>query len=424
MIVLAVDGLEWSVLLPLVHDGEAPSFRHLMERGRYGLLKTSRPTFSPIIWTSVATGKTAPEHGIRGFVNRRARDRFGVKRLYNSLDRRTKAYWNILSDYDRSVAVIGWWMTFPVEPVHGVMVAQVNTLDQAQRAGGRAILKGGLVEGVEQQVYPQHRAAELLRLHADVVTDLQEAVTSIFGDLPPPESPFMQKLWGNTQWALRSDLTYLAISERIASEGFDLMAVYFGGADVVGHRFWRYMHPELYVDQPPPEEVADYGAVILDYYRFLDRALGSLLSAAPGNANVLVVADHGMHAENRDGVFGSSGVPEDVNSGHHHNALPGVVIAAGPDIEAIGDALAKDKRELREVGSIYDITPTILTLLRVPRGRDMNGQTMAGVRLPALEPVPTHDNDDWLASRARFDGDTVRANPQRQQQLRALGYID
>ena len=99
-----------------------PTIAGLIERGAPGLLETTRPTFSPIIWTSIATGKGAAQHGIRGFVRRQRGGQ--PRRLYNNYDRKTKAFWNILSDYGRSVAVLGWWLTYPVEPVNGLLVWQ------------------------------------------------------------------------------------------------------------------------------------------------------------------------------------------------------------------------------------------------------------------------------------------------------------
>src|SRR5688572_14793998 len=68
VLLLAVDGLEWSVLLPMVQRGEMPALRVLMERGVFGKLETLQPTASPIIWTTIATGKGPDEHGIHGFV--------------------------------------------------------------------------------------------------------------------------------------------------------------------------------------------------------------------------------------------------------------------------------------------------------------------------------------------------------------------
>ncbi len=74
VLLVGVDGLEWSVLLPLLEDGELPVLEGLMAEGSYGLLETLRPTFSPILWTTIATGKPAAKHGIRGFVRSSSED--------------------------------------------------------------------------------------------------------------------------------------------------------------------------------------------------------------------------------------------------------------------------------------------------------------------------------------------------------------
>ena len=67
LIVIAVDGLEWDVLLPLVREGRLPHLERLMEEGVWGQLETFQPTLSPIIWTTIASGKRPAEHGIEGF---------------------------------------------------------------------------------------------------------------------------------------------------------------------------------------------------------------------------------------------------------------------------------------------------------------------------------------------------------------------
>ncbi len=74
MILFAVDGLEWNVMNPLLEQGRLPVMAGLMERGTYGYLATMKPTYSPVIWTSIATGKFPPDHGIAGYVyNTRSR---------------------------------------------------------------------------------------------------------------------------------------------------------------------------------------------------------------------------------------------------------------------------------------------------------------------------------------------------------------
>jgi predicted AlkP superfamily phosphohydrolase/phosphomutase len=121
---IGLDGLEWDVVLPLLERGDMPVLMGLMKRGSYGLLKTWRPTSSPIIWTTIATGRTGRAHGVRGFVKEQATE---TRELYTNSDRTTKALWNILTDYHKRVATGGWWMTYPVERINGVMIAQTNT---------------------------------------------------------------------------------------------------------------------------------------------------------------------------------------------------------------------------------------------------------------------------------------------------------
>jgi hypothetical protein len=63
VLLLAVDGLEWSVLLPMVQRGDMPTLRGLMERGVFGELQTLHPTVSPVIWT---TGLGITHHPCQG----------------------------------------------------------------------------------------------------------------------------------------------------------------------------------------------------------------------------------------------------------------------------------------------------------------------------------------------------------------------
>lgn len=427
ILLVALDGFEWDVLLPMLAAGELPLIADLMERGAYGLLETDRPTFSPILWTTAATGKSRRQHGIRSFVHRKEGQ---PQRLYNNWDRRTKAFWNILSDYGRRVAVVGWWMTYPVEPINGVMVAQVNTMDQLDRKKGKAIIKGSLREGVDDQVHPQQRTKEFLALNQRVAEELPDLNREIFGEFEHQAAPLADRLWESTQWSFRSDATYLRIAERLSREDFDLVAFYLGGTDVVGHRFWRHMEPEEFRDSPATEEVEDFGDVLEDYYRFADGAIGQVLAGMPDDTRVVVVSDHGMHAINRKKKFDPQNIPDDVNSGHHRDGPPGVLITAGPGVvPGDGDIEPADltREDLPTIGHLRDLTPTILALLGLPVGADMEGRVLTEIldRDPeSLEQVPTHDDEEWLTERAELDSTALESSPERLEQLRALGYIN
>src|SRR4030095_11598236 len=81
----------------------------------------SEPMLSPIVWTTIATGKTPLEHGISHFVA--VNEKTGAELPVTSQMRRVKALWNILSGAGREVAVVGWWATWPAESVRGAVVS-------------------------------------------------------------------------------------------------------------------------------------------------------------------------------------------------------------------------------------------------------------------------------------------------------------
>jgi predicted AlkP superfamily pyrophosphatase or phosphodiesterase len=323
ILVFGADGLEWDVVLPLLSQGRMPYLAGLMERGCFGELKSFRPTYSPVLWTSVATGKTLQKHGIQHFAYR---DPQGQLTLFNSTDRRTKALWNILSDYGRSVTSIGWWMTYPAEEINGVMVAQTNTEAQFDTRGGKYIWKGSLLKGVAGQVYPPDRQNEMMTVLEEVEGELPYRLTRVFGSFPHHLSPLGRRLWDNCQWSFRADATYVQIALQLAAEGDlpDLTLLYLGGTDVVGHRFWRYMQPDVFHDKPAPDQIANFAGVINDYYAYADRALGQVLAEFGEDATIFVLSDHGMHAYNRMALFNAERPPDDVNSGHHKDAPPGI----------------------------------------------------------------------------------------------------
>src|SRR6202167_425938 len=115
------DAADWKVIHPLIDLGKMPNVQHLVEHGASGQLATLRPPLSPMLWTSIATGKRPFKHGIHGF-SEPAPDGSGVRPLTN-LSRKSKALWNILNQNDLRSVVIGWWPSHPAEPIHGVMVS-------------------------------------------------------------------------------------------------------------------------------------------------------------------------------------------------------------------------------------------------------------------------------------------------------------
>ena len=114
--IVGVDGCDWEVIGPLIEAGELPTFKKLMDRGCSGPLRSMEPLMSPIIWTSMSTGKPPEEHGVTGFVNEA-----GVP--VNAAMKTAAPIWDIVSAYGAQVGIVGWYVTWPAHEVNGFMVS-------------------------------------------------------------------------------------------------------------------------------------------------------------------------------------------------------------------------------------------------------------------------------------------------------------
>jgi hypothetical protein len=114
------DGADWLMIRPLLAQGKLPNVAKLIRGGVSGELRSQEPLLSPLIWTSIATGKTVAEHGIADFL---VTDPESGKMVpISSAARRVHALWTLLPAFDKSSDTVAWWATWPAEPVHGTMV--------------------------------------------------------------------------------------------------------------------------------------------------------------------------------------------------------------------------------------------------------------------------------------------------------------
>ena len=431
VVLIGVDGFEWDVALPLIRAGRMPTLERLMRRGTFGELSTQAPAKSPVIWTTVVTGKEPPKHGILDFTRFNEN---GERVLYTSADRTTKALWNILSEAGQSISVIGWWNTFPVEAVSGTMVAQVNTLEQLTHR--QRIRPGGVARGFTNQVYPVEREDEVFEIVEDVDRELPRLLEELYPEADLDNSPQDALKWDTCRWSLRADGTVMRIAQRIVrTRPFtDALLVHFGTTDIIGHHFWRYHEPGAFTNPPSAVRIRKLGGVLTRTYEHIDMMLGQLIQEMPNDVTVFVISDHGMQAKHVDGEFvaGNDDRPEK-ESGGHGSGPPGIIVAAGPPIRR-----SYVKRPIRElvradlptVGSVVDITPTILALRGLPAGDDMDGTVLKGLLRPGnlklLGPrfIATHDTPEWLASQIARKDAVQRGLEERLEQLRSLGYLD
>ena len=134
VIVLGLDGMDPQTVDLLMSEGKLPNFAKMRQHGAYAPLISAEPLLSPVVWTTIATGKGPDQHRIGHFV---AVNEKGDQLPVTSRIRKVKALWNILSDAGRRVAVVGWWATWPSEKVNGAIVRGRRLTDVA-RSSARA----------------------------------------------------------------------------------------------------------------------------------------------------------------------------------------------------------------------------------------------------------------------------------------------
>lgn len=411
VVVIGIDGMEWRVARPLLEAGELPNLQRLIDRGASGYLYTRRPAKSPVIWTTVATGKRPQHHGVMDFLD--------PKRVpYTSESRRGKALWNIASDYGLDTLTVGWWVTWPAEEVRGEMIAPYSA------AGQDAVnWKGNFYEGLAGQTWPAGLIDEVLPI-ATAINDPAELARlrkiyfgdaradALFGDLPEDvrdaRRAEVKTLIEQLMWSVAADETYLRVAkDRLAkAERFpDLTMLYFGGPDVASHRFWRYMDPDAFSYEVEADAVAMLGDVVRTFYRRADWMIGEVLALVPADADVIVCSDHGFHAD-----FTDQRHPQGV-SAHHLDGPAGVIVAAGPDIQVgMGANKISGGQRLLDMGFVDDVSPLVLSLLGIPVGRDFEDpsggplRTIVRADLPRLEPIVTHDEGFRLPTAPRSAG--------------------
>jgi predicted AlkP superfamily phosphohydrolase/phosphomutase/tetratricopeptide (TPR) repeat protein len=396
------DAADWKVIRPLMEAGQMPHVRHLVENGVAGQIATLHPPLSPMLWTSIATGKRPFKHGIHGF-SEPTPDGRGVQPVTN-LSRKSKALWNILNQSDLRSVVIGWWPSHPAEPIHGVMVS-----DQFHRACG-PIDKGWPL--ADNTVHPPELAGVLadVRMHPDHVTaQMVEPFIPLAGEIDQDRDKRLALLMRTLSECISM---YSAAAWLLDNQPWDFFSVYFDAIDHFCHGFMRYHPPR----QPwiGERDFELYHNVVSMAYQFHDRMLGTLLEKAGEDTTVILMSDHGFHPDHLRPVS----IPDiPAGPGIEHRDF-GILAIGGPGIR---------KGELLHGSSVLDVAPTILTLYGLPVGEDMDGKVLsqAFVKTPEVAFIPS-----WEEARGA-DGrhpphillDLVAAHEALEQMI-ALGYIE
>jgi predicted AlkP superfamily phosphohydrolase/phosphomutase len=409
VIVIGLDGADWNILNPLLRKGELPNLNRLIKGGSSGVLHTIRPTKSPVIWTSIATGKTMLKHGVLDWTYVKKNN---IEIPYNVDDRKVKAVWKILSEQNFSVGSINWYCTFPAEKVNGYVISD------RFRIGVDKFLDGDEITfppELNKKLYPKvikFKDKQYGRLkREEKIVDFLNKSRSEKIEIPQ-----------NRDIQLRRFRRYFIQDKSIENVSLfllntvpvDFFAVYFRLIDTTSHfasifikkglrNKWATENKKLGGPSPETEKMLyeDTANIMKSIYRYMDNIVGRIIEKAEGDTIFVVISDHGFNFSIKG--YNHYGTPE----------IPhGIIILNGPGIKS-GYKISNSH--------VYDITPTLLHLFGLPVARDMDGKVI----LSALEKkrkvryIQTYETETLKQKHKK----ERKSDKKVMEDLKSLGYI-
>ena len=247
LVVIGVDSLSWSLVDPLLANGELPNLAALRARGSEAEMVPVEPLISPPNWTSLATGRSPEHHGIETFFTSRHQIR-------------VPAVWDRLAAAGLRVGVYDFLLTWPAQPLPDGFVIP-GWLRRDDRLWP---------EDLEQRLGRQPHVYEALDMGG-----LDATVEEVDRELRHKAENFCELL----------DLFEL-------DAGF----VTFYAVDVISHRFFHTYQPGTFEPAIPYEP--RFEDQLPETLRRIDLALGTLVGCLSPRDHVVVVSDHGAKASN------------------------------------------------------------------------------------------------------------------------------
>ncbi len=412
LLILGWDAADWQIIDPLLARGQMPNLAALIAAGTRANLRTMEPKLSPLLWSTIATGKTADKHGILNFVEPNPSGD-GV-RVSASTTRKTKALWNILTQSALRVHVVGWYASHPAEPINGTCVSNLlmeqapSSASAASSASAPWPLMSGVVHGAPESA--ARVAAARVRV-TDITRDelkelLPNAAQAARGDQRPATLA--------KEFARMRSLHHAAL-ETLRSGAWDCAMVFHDTIDTIGHHFMEYRPPRM--SHVKPADLRVYGEVMDRVYRMHDRLLGELMEVAGPGTSVMLLSDHGFHSGAERPVILDVTKEERAALESRWHRMHGVAMFSGPGF-CVGASIGAP--------TLLDITPTALAALGLPVGLDMDGRVVAEAFTvaPTIATVPSWDD---VPGEAGMHPPEMRQDPfeasDALQQLIDLGYM-
>ena len=420
--IFGIDGAAWDYIDILIEKGALPHFARFKKAGAWCTLHTLRPTISPVIWTSMATGLRVQQHGILSWKK--------GDQLITSSWREGVPFWEIADRMGWTVGIVNWWATYPATRLYnGIMVTD------RFRLGFKWAADPGIV-------FPRKRGKQLRKHFTKISLPAFLSEAAHYGfptrrsikETHPEllDDPVVRDTLEKVNLFLYQDMVVHRVALDVLNHDKPrLFAVIYRIVDIMSHyatvfdtdKSWIYEARKnlsaevLRTRRNDPKVIyrlrklnERFAEAIRPSLTWVDDRLGELLRHTTPADAVLLVSDHGFRWRGR--------------SFDHSVEVPGLPLTHG-----IFALMAPDVRKgpCRRAMSVYHIAPLVLGLVGAPLSRELAFDFPADLFLhPERWRVDlrrvrayrrAHLDVDPGASRRRATDRELEKN------LKALGYI-
>ncbi len=366
------DAAGWDIINPLLEEGKLPNLSALIENGVMGRMTSNKPLMERLTYTSMATGKYPDRHGVLG-THEVCHNGLGTRPTTN-MSRRTKAFWEILSQNNLRNHVVHFQSPPPAENIAGVFVGTSFIGQPPMTNWSPVAIPDGSIAPAE--------LGNTLQEFIVSMEDLDQQVISLF----IPEVAKLPQRDNRLSFLLRTiarSLSVHSIATRLMeNEPWDVMTVNYPIIETVSREFLKYHPPKL--DWIPDEDFEIFQHVMASAVQFCDLLLGRLLQLAGDEATVILSSPRSYIPQHLVKKGAQKEGPQTEAKLHRPT---GIFVMSGRGMRR--DELIHGVKEV-------DFCPTVLALCGLAVGEDMDGRARVDALASPVTPkmIPTWDTCD------------------------------
>jgi predicted AlkP superfamily phosphohydrolase/phosphomutase len=260
LLILGLDGADFCSLRKWIDSGYMPALKSIIATGASATLQSTIPPMTAPAWTSFMTGKNPGNHGIFSFFN--YEEGFENPKLNRLNDIKAQKIWNYLNHNGFSAGVADLPMTYPPEPLHGIMVSNLLT------SGNRGA-----------STYPEDLKDELVK---NLGVSLKYAIL----DKLSQSASYLEHLIQSVEVKKKIDL-YLIDRYKL-----NCFITVYSHLDTLQHYFWRYFDASrVFHNKNRSRKFEKY---FKSFFRKIDEAISESNQFVDEDGYIVVVSDHGF----------------------------------------------------------------------------------------------------------------------------------